>query len=124
MLIILSKKVFGRFFNAAKCEFETKNTFPSSSTEYRRIDSIEIEWQLDPADQSQVFPLPNPPPKHGTDQLHQWSPLRQTGYQSSDPRIPRQLELSSSSTHLEGYTDIYNGWLHSILIRNLDNGER
>ena len=82
------------------------------------------EWRLDPADQSQVFPfpLPNPPPRYGTDQHHQWSPWRATGRQPRNPRI-RQLELSSSH-QLSGYSDNRDGLLHSICIRNLDTGEQ
>ena len=81
-------------------------------------------WQLDPADQSQVFPfpLPNPPPRYGTDQHHQWSPWRATGSQYSNPRI-RQLELSSSH-QLSGYYQDSSGCLLSICIRNLDTGEQ
>ena len=86
-------------------------------------------WQLYPADQSQVFPfpLPNPPPRYGTDQHHQWSPWRTTGEQSgrrySKPRIPRQLELSSSH-QLSGYYSNSSAEIRSICIRNLDTGEQ
>ena len=80
---------------------------------------------MDPADQSQVFPfpLPNPPPRYGTDQHHQWSPWRATGNQYDNPRTPRQLELSSSH-QLSGYYSNSDGLLVSICIRNLDTGEQ
>ena len=80
---------------------------------------------MDPADQSQVFPfpLPNPPPRYGTDQHHQWSPWRATGDQRDNPRTPRQLELSSSH-QLSGYHGNPTGELYSICIRNLDTGEQ
>lgn len=83
------------------------------------------EVEMYPADQSQVFPfpLPNPPPRYGTDQHHQWSPWRATGPQDNNPRTPRQLELSSSH-QLSGYYINSNGWLLSLCIRNLDTGEQ
>ena len=82
-------------------------------------------WLVDPADQSQVFPfpLPNPPPRYGTDQHHQWSPWRATGPQYPNPRTPRQLELSSSH-QLSGYCGNSTGALLSLCIRNLDTGEQ
>ena len=80
---------------------------------------------MDPADQSQVFPfpLPNPLPRYGTDQHHQWSQWRRTGSLSGNRRTPCQLELSSSC-QLSGYTRDSNGTLSSICIRNLDSGEQ
>ena len=83
------------------------------------------EWLSYPADQSQVFPfpLPNPPPRYGTDQHHQWSPWRRTGRQLRNSRTPRQLELSSSH-QLSGYHYNSDGTLLSICIRNLDTGEQ
>ena len=79
---------------------------------------------MDPADQSQVcpFPLPNPPPRYGTDQHHQWSPWRETGKQYPNPRI-QQLELNSSH-QLSGFFYNRTGELKSIYMRNLDNEER
>ena len=70
--------------------------------------------------------IPSPPqssPRYGTDQHHKWSEWRRTGGNYVDPKIPRKLQLSSSS-HLSGYSDDRSGELRSICIRNLDNGEQ
>ena len=96
--------------------------------EYGRIDSIEIEeeeygrWIQ--RIRARCFPSPFPIllPRYGTDQHHQWSQWRQTGYQRDNPTI-HQLELSSSY-QLSGYTRDSSGLLYSICIRNLDNGEQ
>ena len=119
----------GVLINKEESEENKKWTDRALMLEYGRIDSIEVEEEEDgdwiQRIRARCFPSPSsiPPPRYGTDQHHQWSPWRQIGRQYRNPRLPRQLELSSSS-HLSGYCYNDTGRLLSISMRNLDNGDR
>ena len=100
--------------------------------EYGRINSIEAEENVKGGwiqrIRARLFPfsLPNPPPRYGTDQHHQWSPWRRTGNQATNqsPNLRiHQLEFSSNH-QLSGYSSDSNGILYSICQTNLDNGEQ
>ena len=104
----------GVLINKGESEENRKWTDRALMQEYGRIDSIEVEEEEDgdwiQRIRARCFPSSSPilPPRYGTDQHHQWSPWRQTGTQYRNPRLPRQLELSSSS-HLSGYSDNNDG---------------
>ena len=126
----------GVLINKEESEENKKWTDRALMLEYGRIDSLEVEEQDDGGwiqrIRARCFPSPSPipPPRYGTDQHHQWSPWRETGEKFHSPknwqkipRIPPQLELSSSS-FLSGYCENADGTLCSISITNLDNKDR
>ena len=64
------------------------------------------------------IPPPSPIPRYGPDT---WAPWRVTGYQYSNPRPPRILQLEGR--RISGYSNKDNGELCSIATRSLDGKE-
>ena len=111
--VIVAEEVFGKWSDR------------DLAKKHGRLSAIEVEeehhgWHIHRL-RARWFPpqSPTPLPRYGADY---WAPWRETGWEYTNPRPPRQLVLPTRC-RLAGYFDKKTGMLCSLSVKNLDNDE-